>query len=72
MSNIDKIHFDHDLQFRDLSVGDKFDFVDPNAQNSFFLTCEKISQRRYCDSNNVEHTVGTVYCNVFHVERRKK
>lgn len=60
-------------QFKDLSIGDEFDFVKPDSrENSFFLRCEKISVRQYRDSNGNRHTVGTVSCAVYNVVRANK
>lgn len=55
--------------FRELSEGDSFDFISPDAMtNSFYLRCVKTGKRTYRDSTNVVHTVGRVTCKVYHVE----
>lgn len=60
-----------DCQFKDLPVGSSFDFIDDRAvgYNSFFLRCRKLSARKYQDSSGTVHRVGSVQCNVFHVEK---
>jgi hypothetical protein len=58
-----------DRQFRDLSIGQSFDFISPIAtHNSFYLTCTKISARQYRDERGTVHTVGSVKANVYHVK----
>lgn len=60
-------------QFRDLAIGQGFDFIGPDrAYNSFFLRCTKISPRRYLDERGTEHRVGTINAEVFHVEEREQ
>jgi hypothetical protein len=54
--------------FKDLAIGQKFDFINPAViYNSFYLRCEKITDRKYRDSNGTVHRVGTVKAQVFHV-----
>jgi hypothetical protein len=55
------------MQFKDLKVGQRFDFVSPNGHNSFYKLCTKISARKYQDEDGVNHTVGTIKCNVYNV-----
>lgn len=56
--------------FRDLAVGDSFDFVGPNWKyNSFYRRCVKVSARKYRDDDGREHEVGTIDCNVYHVDK---
>lgn len=52
--------------FRNLRIGQSFDFIGPNRSNSFFLRCVKISTRKYRDEDGVEHRIGTINCEVFH------
>lgn len=65
------------MKFRELEVGDTFDWIGPNRQfNSFFDRCVKVSARGYMvageDSNERSAMrVGTIDAEVFHVERRK-
>ena len=60
-------------QFRDLNIGDTFDFISPDRiMNSFYLRCEKISQRKYKDETGVIHRVGTINCYVYNVEAKEK
>lgn len=60
-------------QFRDLAIGQGFDFIGPDlTYNSFFLRCTKISPRRYLDECGAEHRVGTINAEVFHVEEREQ
>lgn len=54
------------MQFRHLIVGDKFDWIGP--QPTFFLRCEKISTRKYCDEKGTEHRVGSINAEVYHVK----
>jgi len=66
--------------FRDLAIGDQFDFVDDRRPsfNSFFHRCTKVSARKYSwfvrDWANddrrlklIESRVGTINVEVFHV-----
>ena len=56
------------MKFRDLGIGQGFDWVDDdNPANSFYLRCFKISPRRYRDAKGIVHTVGTINAQVFHV-----
>ena len=62
------------LQFRDLHVGDTFDWIDDNHRdrNSFYDRCVKTSARGYRtldggESATRNYTVGSVRANVFHV-----
>ena len=61
------------MKFRDLAVGQTFDFISPaaNAQNSFFRPCMKISKRKYrtIGGGTIQtYQVGTIDCEVFHVD----
>ena len=60
------------MKFRDLSIGDTFDFVNDSRPifNSFFLRCKKVSTRRYEDSEGYIHRVGSINAMVHHVVRK--
>jgi len=57
------------VQFKDLKIGDTFDFVDDKAigYNSFFERCTKITARKYKSETDVIYRVGKITCEVFHV-----
>jgi hypothetical protein len=59
------------MQFRDLSIGTRFDFIDDAnpSWNSFYERCLKISARKY-RAAGVNHTVGSINAKVYHVEDR--
>lgn len=62
-------------KFRNLSIGDTFDFINQDAvgQNSFFKRCRKIGPRRYESvDEGFEYRIGSVACEVFHVERAEE
>lgn len=54
-------------RFRELEIGDRFDFVDPNrpALNSFYKQCTKISPRKYQDTDGEVHKIGSINARVF-------
>jgi hypothetical protein len=63
-------------RFRDLAIGDTFDWVDPapGASNSFFCKCKKIGARSYETVEPVgamgklmDCRVGTINARVYHV-----
>lgn len=55
-------------KFRDLAIGDSFDFVSPDRMlNSFYRKCRKISARRYRDDSYTVHSVGSIGAEVYHV-----
>jgi len=59
------------VRFKELSVGDTFDFVDDEnlTINSYFYRCRKTGTRTYeALDGDGPHTIGTVNCKVFHVE----
>ena len=58
-------------RFRDLRIGDSFDFIDYSrvGYNSFFLTCTKTTARTYTDETGVKHRIGSINAMVFHVTR---
>jgi len=56
------------MKFRDLKIGDSFDFLGPESMyHSFYLRCTKTSQRKYRDENGENYTVGSINADVFHV-----
>ena len=56
------------MKFRDLAIGDTFDFIGPDRMfNSFYARCCKVSSRGYRDDKLNRYQVGTVDCEVFHV-----
>lgn len=68
-------------RFKELSVGDTFDFVDDTnpANNSFFSRCIKSGSRSYrtiatpvvegmARTSHTEYKINTIMCKVFHVE----
>ena len=57
------------MTFRNLAVGQTFDWIDDKAigSNSFFLRCTKTGPRTYRDSQGFDHRVGTINAKVFHV-----
>lgn len=64
-------------RFRDLPIGDEFDFVDHSRLiNSFTSRCRKISARRYEWADNIfpktrvlRSEVGTINVRVYNVTR---
>lgn len=55
-------------RFKDLAIGDTFDFVGPDPMlNSFYARCRKISARGYRDDKRTRYTVGSASVEVFHV-----
>jgi hypothetical protein len=56
-------------KFRELAIGQCFDFVsEDRIMNSFYDTCEKISQRKYRSiDTGLEYSVGSIDCEVFNV-----
>lgn len=61
-------------RFKELHLGDTFDFIGPDRdRNSFFDRCIKIGARTYRSVENrhdVMHHVGSINCEVFHIENR--
>lgn len=58
------------MTFKDLAIGDSFDFMDPESlRNSFSHRCTKLSSRTYSYGVRREFkaTVGTVKARVYHV-----
>lgn len=56
-------------RFKDLSIGDEFDFINPNNRwnVTFFLRCKKISDKKYIDSQENTHKIGSMNCKVFNI-----
>ncbi len=61
------------MSFKDLIIGQSFDFIDDAAKdsttNSFFKRCTKTSARKYT-ADGLIHKVGTINCSVYHVGRQ--
>jgi hypothetical protein len=61
------------MQFRDLAIGDTFDFIDEQnpTHNSFFDTCVKTTARGYKSlSTDKQYVIGRISAKVFHVNKR--
>jgi hypothetical protein len=61
------------MKFRDLAIGQSFDFIGPDRMlNSFYSTCRKISARIYewqlDDGRWKQGCVGSLDANVYHVD----
>lgn len=59
-------------QFKDLSIGDTFDFISPNiGYNSFFDRCKKTGSRSYValegKLKDMTLKVGSIKADVYHV-----
>ena len=64
-------------KFRDLKIGDTFDFISGSRFDSFFDRCTKVSPRRYtwtrCYADTkrarttLQSSVGTINVQVYHV-----
>jgi hypothetical protein len=60
---------DRKMKFRDIKIGDTFDWIEDGSHyNSFYLRCRKISTRKYSDERGVIHIVGTINATVYHHE----
>lgn len=59
------------MTFRELKIGDEFDFIGPDRMlNSFYYTCRKISAHKYEWQQNekwTQGTIGSVTAKVYHV-----
>ena len=56
------------MKFRDLKIGETFDWIKPNSiYNSFYKRCVKTGTRTYTDSDGQKHRVGSINANVCHV-----
>ena len=67
------------MRFKELAVGDTFDFIAPTGYNSFFVRCTKVSARKYRYENGhpapfnfYVAQVGAVNCEVYHVTKETK
>lgn len=60
-------------KFRNLKIGDTFDFISPNRTlNSFYDRCRKLSARVYSSlDTGYTHRVGSGDCQVYHVNGSK-
>lgn len=55
-------------KFRDLAIGDNFDWISPDiGMTSFYRKCWKISARKYVDETDIQHQVGSLNAKVYHV-----
>lgn len=60
------------MRFRELRIGDTFDWIEPGSlRNSFSLRCTKISARKYVDERGFMHQVGTINAKVYNVKREQ-
>ena len=59
------------IKFRDLAVGDSFDFVNDKEPTftSYFATCTKTGTRTYVSDDGHKHRVGSINARVYHVNR---
>ena len=61
------------MKFKDLNVGDTFDFISPNSNlNSFYMRCTKTGPRSYTwqshhDGSTLKSRVGSANVLVYHV-----
>jgi hypothetical protein len=56
------------VKFKELKVGDSFDFVSSNRMmNSFYLRSTKTSIRGYRDENGVNHKIGSIDAIIYNV-----
>ncbi len=61
--------------FRDLPIGQVFDWISGTSADSFFARCVKISHRRYrkvgdfdrADQKAIVYSVGSINAKVYHV-----
>ena len=55
--------------FRQLTIGQRFDFVGPNPTAvSFWKPCTKTSAKKYTDDDGLDYRVGSVLVIVYHVD----
>ena len=63
------------ILFKDLNIGDSFDFISPNiGYNSFFHTCTKLSPRKYTweiEEETFDSQVGSINVEVYHVNEKE-
>jgi len=60
------------MTFRELNVGDTFDFISDDRPNSFYSRCTKSSPHCYTwdgITGNLKSRVGTINVHVFHVTK---
>jgi hypothetical protein len=56
------------MKFREIQVGQTFDFIGPIAMfNSFYKRVIKTSTRKYEDQDGTRYEVGSINCEVHHV-----
>jgi hypothetical protein len=63
------------MLFRNLQVGDTFDFIADDRPTTFFARCTKVSARKYTYDGvrpDVTARIGSINCPVWHVERATK
>ena len=54
-------------KFRDVMIGEWFDFIGENRMLvSFWKRCKKISARLYEDEDGMLHRVGSINAKVYH------
>ena len=62
---------DQTTKFRDLAVGDTFDFISGTTHDSFYEPCTKTSARKYRALNSgMDCQVGSINAVVYHVTRK--
>ena len=59
--------YDITVTFKALSIGDTFDF----NGGSYFKKCTKTGARKYVSEDGLDHRIGSIYAEVYHVERKK-
>ena len=61
------------MRFKELAIGDEFDFISPDGMtNSFFSRCKKVSTRVYCDDIGFRYLIGYLKCEVYNVVINQK
>ena len=55
------------MTFKELSIGQSFDFIAGNRFDSFFKRCIKTSARSYTDDSGIRHRIGSISAKVYHV-----
>jgi hypothetical protein len=56
------------MKFKDLEIGQLFDWIDDvRRDDHFYQLCWKVGKRTYADEHGTRHTVGSINANVFHV-----
>jgi len=56
------------MKFRDLFIGQEFDFVSGHiGYDSFYKRCVRISERKYKDEDGLIHRVGSINCYVYNL-----